>query len=336
MEILRGRRNCDIRQRVFRQDGQEIREDEAKGHQGAPLLESRGPRDCPSGTPSRKRNVSGSGVGGKRKESLDCINKGERHCAQPGQRGLHGSGYTREESERKRDVAKRAVRKIDPEILVFDVDGVLIDVRETFWKSALQTVEKLTGKKATWAELHKWKRHPGNNDDWMMVSRWATSRGVPTTYEEARIAFQPFYWGSNGKPGNVVKEKWLVTPKLVGKWARRRELNLFTGRTRTEFVYSFERWPAAKHFRKVITMDDARKKPFPDGLLAILGKRDPKMALYLGDNVDDALSAQAADVPFMAILPKSAHDYRGRAKRFRDMGALALLERARDLDRLLA
>ena len=249
--------------------------------------------------------------------------------------GLGWSGYTRVELERTRYVTKRAVKKVDPEILIFDVDGVLIDVKETFWRSALQTVEKLTGKKATWAELHKWKRQPGNNDDWMMVSQWATARGVPTTYEAAREAFQPFYWGRNGKPGNVTKEKWLVTPKLVEKWARRRELNLFTGRTRPEFEYSFERWPAAKHFRKVVTMDDARKKPYPDGLLAILGKRDPSAALYLGDNVDDALSAKAAGVPFMAILPKNAYSYRERAKKFRELGALTLLERARDLDHLL-
>jgi HAD superfamily phosphatase len=232
-------------------------------------------------------------------------------------------------------VAKRAVRRVNPEILIFDVDGVLIDVRETFWRSALQTLQKLTGKKGTWAELHQWKRQPGNNDDWMMVSRWATALGVPTTYEEAREAFQPFYWGSNGKPGNVEKEKWLVTPKLVEKWARRRELNLFTGRTRPEFDDSFKRWPAAKYFRTVVTMDDARKKPFPDGLLAILKKRDPKRALYLGDNVDDAVAAEAAGVPFIAILPKNAEDYRHRARKFRELGAAALLERARDLDRLL-
>jgi len=232
-------------------------------------------------------------------------------------------------------VVKRTAGKLNPEILVFDVDGVLIDVKETFWRSALQTLEKLTGKKGTWAELHKWKRQPGNNDDWMMVSRWATALGVPTTYEEARDAFQPFYWGNNGEPGNVTREKWLITPKLVEKWSKRRELNLFTGRTRPEFAYSFDRWPAAKYFRMVVTMDDAPKKPFPDGLFAILGKRDPKSALYLGDNVDDALSAQAAGVPFMAILPNRLDGYRERAKKFRDLGALRLLERARDLDRWL-
>jgi HAD superfamily phosphatase len=231
--------------------------------------------------------------------------------------------------------SRRMVKKIDPKILIFDVDGVLVDVKETYWRSGLQTIHKLTGTKATWREFYEWKRQPGNNDDWMMVSRWATAKGFPTTYDEARLAFQPFYWGANGKPGNVQKEKLLVTPRLIQKWAKHRELNLFTGRTRQEFAYTFGKWAAAKNFRNVITMDDARKKPHPDGLHHILGKRDPETALYLGDNIDDALAAKAARVPFMAILPKSSYDFRQRAKSFRELGALSFLERARDLERWL-
>lgn len=225
--------------------------------------------------------------------------------------------------------------KVNPEILIFDVDGVLVDVKETYWRSGLQTMQHLTGKRVTWAEFYEWKRKPGNNDDWRMVSRWATALGVPTTYEQAREAFQPFYWGTDGRAGNVEKERLLVTPRLIEKWAARRELNLFTGRTRQEFGYTFERWPAARSFRTVVTMDDAKKKPDPEGLRLILAKRDPKTALYLGDNIDDALAAGAAGVPFMAILPKSARDYRQRAREFRKEGALALLERIRDLERWL-
>ena len=73
-----------------------------------------------------------------------------------------------------------------PEILIFDVDGVLVDVRLSFWLSALETMRYLTGERVTWSELHKWKSKPGNNDDWSMVSNWATALGRSTTYEEAR------------------------------------------------------------------------------------------------------------------------------------------------------
>ena len=236
---------------------------------------------------------------------------------------------------KRSDVKGVARQRLDPKILIFDVDGVLVDVKETYWRSGLQTIEFLTGKKPAWAEFYKWKRQPGNNDDWTMVSRWATALGVPTTYQQAREAFQPFYWGRDGRPGNVEREKLLVTPKLIQRWASRRELNLFTGRTRLEFAYTFEKWPAARSFRTVITMDDAKKKPDPEGLRIILDGRDPRTALYVGDNIDDALAARKLHMPFIAILSKNAHDYRERAKRFRELGAITLLERARDLDRWL-
>lgn len=226
-------------------------------------------------------------------------------------------------------------RKLDPQILIFDVDGVLVDVKETYWRSGLQTIEFLTGRRPTWAEFYEWKRKPGNNDDWTMVSRWATALGVPTTYEEAREAFQQFYWGRDGQPGNVDKEKLLVTPKLIERWASHRELNLFTGRTRLEFAYTFEKWPAARSFRTVITMDDAKKKPNPEGLRIILDGRAAKSALYVGDNIDDALAAKALRMPFVAILSKKADDYHERVKRFGELGAITQLERARDLDRWL-
>src|SRR5213080_4891813 len=223
-----------------------------------------------------------------------------------------------------------------PKILIFDVDGVLVDVRGTYWRSALDTVRYITGKRATYAELQQWKSQPGFNDDWSMVAAWVTALGKPLSYEEARVAFEKFYWGSDGKPGNVRNEKILVSARQIEKWAQRYELNLFTGRTRQEFSYTFERWPATKYFRTIITMDDAKRKPHPEGLQKILGKRDPAMALYLGDNIDDALAARDAGVPFMAVIARGEHGYRERAKRFRELGALALLPRATDLQEWLA
>ena len=219
--------------------------------------------------------------------------------------------------------------RLAPQILIFDVDGVLVDVRESFWRSALDTVRHLTGKRVSWAELQKWKNKPGNNDDWSMVSHWATALGRPTTYEEARDAFQQFYWDYNGRPGNVRREKMLVTAKQVEKWARRFELALFTGRTRREFAFTFDNWPASRYFKQVVTMDDVwRKKPYPDGLLKILAGREPNTALYAGDNIDDALAARAARVPFVAIIPPDVYGKRARAHQFRELGALALLPNA--------
>src|ERR1700681_941986 len=75
--LLRGRRIDHVRQRMLRQDGHEIRENSAKRHQAAPLYESKDP-----GTALRDNRCAGGNVGGcmggrKRKEFMDCIEKGE-------------------------------------------------------------------------------------------------------------------------------------------------------------------------------------------------------------------------------------------------------------------
>ena len=210
-----------------------------------------------------------------------------------------------------------------------------MDVRGTYWRSALQTVRYLTGKRVTYAELHRWKSKPGYNDDWAMVAAWVSSLGKPIDYNQARAAFEKFYWGTDGKPGNVQNEKILVKPEQIEQWAARFELNLFTGRTRQEFSFSFDRWPATKYFRTIITMDDAKRKPHPEGLQKILGQRTAASALYLGDNIDDALAARDAGVPFVAILAPGEHRYSERAARFRELGALALLPSVTKLFALL-
>jgi phosphoglycolate phosphatase-like HAD superfamily hydrolase len=125
----------------------------------------------------------------------------------------------------------------------------------------------------------------------------------------------------------------MVTPRHVERWARGFELHLFTGRTRQEFAFTFERWPLTAHFRSIVTMDDVKRgKPNPEGLLKILDRRDPATAVYVGDNIDDALAARDAKVPFFAILPHRAHGYKQQAARFRELGAIALLPRATALD----
>ena len=236
----------------------------------------------------------------------------------------------------KRPNRRHRTLSTQPEILIFDVDGVLVDVRGTYWRSGLETVRSLTGKRVTYAQLHEWKSKPGHNDDWNMVAAWATALGRPTTYEEAREEFQKFYWGTDGKPGNVRNERLLITPRQVERWAQRFDLNLFTGRTRQEFAATFDRWPAAQHFRTVITMDDAKRKPHPEGLLKILGERDPATALYLGDNIDDALSAKRARVPFLGVLPHGSDAHAARAKRLRELGAIDILHSVHDLEKFWA
>jgi HAD superfamily phosphatase len=218
--------------------------------------------------------------------------------------------------------------------LIFDVDGVLIEVSGSFHRTIMDTVRHFTGHRVTATEIHEWKNRSGYNDDWRLSTDWIASLGSPIPYEEVKAKFQSFYWGKNGK-GNVRRERWLVSAALIARWAKTFELALFTGRSKQELSYTLDgaRADIRDHFRKIVTMEDvARLKPAPEGLIKILNGRDPGKALYLGDSIDDALAARDARVPFLGVLPWRSEARRLRAASLRKLGALHILSGVRDLD----
>jgi HAD superfamily phosphatase len=219
-----------------------------------------------------------------------------------------------------------------PEVIIFDVDGVLVDVRGSFHRTVIETVRFFTGKRVTRAELHHWKSQSGFNDDWKLSTAWIHSLGGKAPYEEVKSKFVQLYWGFNGK-GNVLREKWLLPHPTLRRLAKRSELALFTGRVRKETDYTLDRLNVREFFGQIVTVEDVKNpKPHPEGLLKILKGRNPACSLYLGDNIDDALAAQAAQIAFAGILPQSRQSTAARREMFRKLGARGVLKDVRELE----
>jgi HAD superfamily hydrolase (TIGR01548 family) len=226
------------------------------------------------------------------------------------------------------------VVKFSPQLIIFDVDGVLVDVRGSFHRSILDTVWHFTGCRMTYADIQQWKRHTGYNDDWRLTTDWCNSLGAKVNYAQVKRQFQKFYWGQNGTRGNVTRERWLVPRRRLERWGRRAELALFTGRTRRELKYTLEQFGVSHLFPRTVTMDDVeRLKPDPEGLHLLLGKVAPRNALYLGDVLDDALAARNARVPFLGVLARGSEAHRVRAGQLRKHGARLILHNVNELER---
>jgi len=218
------------------------------------------------------------------------------------------------------------------ELIIFDVDGVLVDVRGSFHLSTVQTVRHFTGKRVAISGIQKWKSKSGFNDDWKLSTAWIKSLGGRATYDQVKRQFMKFYWG-DGLPGNVEREEWIVPIAKLRQWSRRFELALFTGRTRQELGHSLRKFKAEKLFQRIVTMDDIENlKPHPDGLLRILDGRSPSIAVYLGDNIDDALASKRAQVPFVGVLPRNSEARRMRGEALKQLGARAILHSATELE----
>lgn len=224
--------------------------------------------------------------------------------------------------------------KLAPKLVIFDVDGVLVDVHGSYHRSILDTVKHFTGRRFTYADIQQWKSKSGYNDDWRLSTDWINSLGKRVEYARVKRAFQKIYWGTNGTRGNVWREKWLVSPRLLQRWSGRAELALFTGRTRRELRHTLDHFTVKTFFRRVVTMDDVENlKPHPEGLLRLVDGKDPNEALYLGDNLDDALASERARVPFLGVLPHGSEAHRVRAAQLRNHGARMILHSTSELEK---
>jgi HAD superfamily phosphatase len=221
----------------------------------------------------------------------------------------------------------------EPEVIIFDIDGVLVDVRGSFHRTTLETVRFFTGKRVTRKELQGWKSRSGFNDDWKLSTAWVHALGGTAPYDEVKRKFVEIYWGTNGK-GNVTREKWLLPRRNLVRLVKRAELALFTGRVRAETDYTLSRCRVREFFRQIVTVEDVKRpKPDAEGLLKILNGRDPTASLYIGDNIDDALAARAAGVPFLGVLPRASEARRQRMAQLREFGAMTILDNIGELEK---
>jgi len=221
----------------------------------------------------------------------------------------------------------------NPGLIIFDVDGVLVDVSGSFHETVLETVRHFTGKRVTHAELHRWKNRGGYNDDWNLSTAWVQSLGGKVEYDEVKRKFVEIYWGKDGKRGKVASEKWLLPRAALRRLSKQAELAIFTGRVWQELDYTLDLFKMREFFPRIVTAEDVKQpKPSPQGLFVLLRDRDPKTAIYLGDNVDDALASKSAGVPFLGVLPRGTHERRHRGPILRKQGALAILGRVTELE----
>lgn len=222
--------------------------------------------------------------------------------------------------------------KLTPQILIFDLDGVLVDVRNSYHRTIIATVLHFTGRRVSRNEVHRWKMLPGYNNDWKLAHEWVRSLGGRASYREVKRVFQEIHLGKNFD-GYIRGERRMFTRAAMRRLAQRSEMALFTGRLREETMHTLERFAIHSLFQRIITLDDVRKpKPDPEGLRQILDGRNPASALYLGDSIDDALAARDARVPFIGVLSRDGAARRTRSAHLKRVGAKAVLGGVEELE----
>jgi HAD superfamily phosphatase len=221
-------------------------------------------------------------------------------------------------------------------IIVFDMDGVLVDVTQSYRETIRATVLHFGGPDITHERIQDYKNSGGWNNDFALSQKILADSGIDIPYESVTLEFNRIFFGENND-GLILREKWIAEPALLDRLKQRYGLCIFTGRVQYEAQITLSRFVPDLTWSMIVADDTvAKSKPAPDGLLDIIARHPNLPVTYVGDTIDDARSARAAQtVRFIGI----AHNNNPRRDELvallKENGAVAVLENVNELEAVL-
>ena len=203
--------------------------------------------------------------------------------------------------------------------VIFDIDGVIRDVSQSYRRALADTVEEYTGRclpqawRPTPYDIDDLKREGLWNNDWegsreFVYRAWEQAGGDRTEleldYSELVNFFQSRYRGQGSNPdqwdGYINDEPLLVSPDYFKTLTRNTiHWGFFSGATRGSAHYILTR---RLHLNDPIlhAMEDGPEKPDPTGIFAVLEQLEQAHAVsincvaYCGDTASDMAALAAA------------------------------------------
>ncbi len=221
-------------------------------------------------------------------------------------------------------------------VIAFDMDGVLVEVGDSYRETIVQTVRHFSGASITRDQIQVYKNAGGWNNDWALSQKILHDLGVEIDYDVVVEQFNKLFLGENGTPGLIARERWIAQPGLLERLSNRFHLAIFTGRLRYEADVTLKRFADPCPFDPIVCSDHViNPKPHPEGLHAIQKAHPEQPMWYLGDTVDDARSAGAARVPFIGVASQDHFRRAELIRLFEQEQAIAILDDVNELERVL-
>lgn len=190
-----------------------------------------------------------------------------------------------------------------PEAIIFDMDGVMVDVSQSYREAIRQTAATY-GVEVTGADITAAKAEGNANNDWVLTQRLLQRAGKEVSLEAVTETFEALYQGTATQPGLHLKESLLITKEWLQALKDKLPLGIVTGRPRQDAFALLDRFGLRELFDTVVCMEDAPLKPDPAPVRLALDTLGVTRAWMIGDTPDDLRAAKGAGVvPLGVIAP---------------------------------
>lgn len=217
-------------------------------------------------------------------------------------------------------------------LLVFDIDGVLIDVSSSYRLAIKKTVKFFSAKEISFGEIQEFKSESRLNNDWAVSRAILEKRGFVVPLEKVIEKFQEIYLGKNFD-GAILNEGLLADKNLLKRLSENAELCILTGRPRAEAEFALQNFGVLNLFGRIVCLEDCRgtEKPEPFGLQQIAKEFAAKEMFYFGDTLSDIECAKRAGFTAIGVLPPQDKSDTLKEKMLKE-GAKAVI---RDINKIL-
>ncbi|MEE8147891.1 MAG: aminotransferase class I/II-fold pyridoxal phosphate-dependent enzyme [Longimicrobiales bacterium] len=220
-----------------------------------------------------------------------------------------------------------------PQALLFDLDGVIADVEDSYRRCVLETAASF-GVEVEREELAAMVLAGDANNDWVLTQRILTAQGVDVSLDDVIAEYQRVYLGTSSSPGLRESERLLVERDALARLADRLPLAIVTGRPREEAEWFLEKEGLTDLFGVVVCMEDGPLKPDPAPVRTAASRLGVERAWMVGDTPDDIRAAsEAGAVPIGIVAPGPDPDASTAA--LCEAGAATVLNTIEDLLELL-
>jgi HAD superfamily hydrolase (TIGR01548 family) len=199
--------------------------------------------------------------------------------------------------------------------VLFDMDGVLVDVALSYREAVRRTVRHFTGKSVSPEVVQAYKDSGGLNNDWDLSEKIIQEAGNGAAKADIIRIFQEHYLGRDFD-GLIRNETWLLDKKILDEIRTRGRTGIVTGRPGPEASHSLDTFGFRSLFDVCVTADDVppdRGKPDPAGILLALERLGVLGGWYVGDTPDDMAAASRAGLTAVGIVRPGSGAFRTAA-----------------------